>query len=83
MTYAEGDLKGLINQLDMEELTTKDSGTYVAKFIKEEYAEYMVCKKPQRLEEALYHPDRVRQRSEGMISYCSRRKDRFRKLEKE
>ena len=83
MTYAEGDLKGLINQLDMEELTTKDSGTFVANFIKEEYAEYMVSKKPQRLEEALYNPDRVRQRNEGMISYCSRRKDRFRKLEKE
>ena len=36
-----------------------------------------------RIEEAFYDPERCRKKGEGLISYISRRKDRFNKLHKE
>ena len=52
MQYASGDLKAIINELDIDELIAKDSGDKVIRLIEKEYAEYMVDKKPIRFEEA-------------------------------
>ena len=83
MNYAKGDLKRLLDNLDLEALTARESGETVFDFVKSEYSEYMVCKKPLRIEEVFYDPERCRKKGEGMVSYISRRKDRFNKLGKE
>ena len=83
MNYAKGDLRRLIDNLDLAQLTTKESGIETLKYIKAEYSEYIVCKKPLRIEEAFYDPERCRKKNEGLISYIARRKDRFNKLGKE
>ena len=83
MNYAKGDLKRLLDNLELAELTEKESGQKAFEYIKGEYSEYIVCKKPLRIEEAFYDPERCRKKGEGIISYISRRKDRFNKLQKE
>ena len=83
MNYAKGDLRRLLDNLDLEVLTIRDSGQTDFEYIKEEYSEYIVSKKPLRVEEAFYDPERCRKKGEGLISYISRRKDRFNKLQKE
>ena len=83
MNYAKGDLRRLIDNLDIAELTQKESGRKTLEYIKGEYSEYIVDKKPLRIEEAFYDPERCRKKSEGLISYIARRKDRFNKLGKE
>ena len=83
MNYAKGDLKRLLDNLELAELTEKESGQKAFDYIKGEYSEYIVCKKPLRIEEAFYDPERCRKKAEGLISYISRRKDRFNKLHKE
>ena len=83
MNYAKGDLRRLLDNLELTELTTKDSGQKTHDYIKGEYSEYIVSKKPLRIEEAFYDPDRCRKKGEGLISYIARRKDRFNKLKKE
>ena len=83
MNYAKGDLRRLLDNLDIEELTHQDSGQRTFDFVKGEYSEYIVSKKPLRVEEAFYDPERCRKKGEGFISYISRRKDRFNKLQKE
>ena len=42
MQYASGDWKAIINELDIDDLTAKDSGDRVIKLIEKEYAEYIV-----------------------------------------
>ena len=83
MQYAIGDLRALIDDLEIEDLTAKDSGESIIKMIKSEYAEYLVAKKPVRFEEAFYDEKWCRERGERMIAYCSRRRTRFAKLKKE
>jgi hypothetical protein len=53
MQYTRGDLRQLIDTLDLEELTREDSGDKTYEYIKREYSEYMVSKKPLRLEESV------------------------------
>ena len=83
MNYTKGDLRRLLDNLDMEQLTHQDSGEKTYNYIEKEYSEYIVSKKPLRVEEAFYDPDRCRKKGEGFISYIARRKDRFNKLQKE
>ena len=83
MRYAKGDLKRLLDTLDIDQLTAPESGQDTADFIKSEYSEYIVKKKNLRLEEALYDTDRLRKNGEGLVQYIARRKDRFNKLQKE
>ena len=83
MRFANGDLKRLLDTLDIEQLTGPDSGQETADFIKDEYSEFIVKKKNLRLEEALYDTDRLRKNGEGLVQYIARRKDRFNKLQKE
>ena len=42
MQYATGDLRALIDDLEIEDLTAKDSGENIIEMIKKEYAEYLV-----------------------------------------
>ena len=81
MHDSKGDLRALLDNLDIDELTTSDSGQVVLDYIKAEYSEYIVSKKPLRVEEAFYDHDRCRKKGEGLIPYIARRKDRFNKLQ--
>ena len=66
MNYAKGDLKRLLDNLELAELTEKESGQKAFDYIKGEYSEYIVCKKPLRIEEAFYDPERCRKKGEGI-----------------
>ena len=83
MHYAKGDLRRLLDNLELDELTSKESGQKTFDYVKSEYSEYIISKKPLRIEEAFYDNERCRKKGEGMITYISRRKDRFNKLHKE
>ena len=52
MNYAKGDLRQLLDNIELEELTTKDSGQKAFDYIKGEYSEYIVSKKPLRVEDS-------------------------------
>jgi hypothetical protein len=45
MNYAKGDLRRLLDNLELEELTTKESGQRAFDYIKGEYSEYIVSNK--------------------------------------
>ena len=67
--YASGDLKLIINELDVEALTADDGGQKVLDHVKEAFVEYMEKKLPKAMERALYAPDCRRQKGETMIQY--------------
>ena len=81
--YSTGDLKIVINELDIAELTSEDSGNGVLKHIQTSYAEYMEKKLPQAIENGIYDQDLPRKKSEGMRQYCLRRDKLFKKMAKE
>jgi len=81
--FANGDLKLIINELEIENLTADDSGQQVLKHILASYAEYMEKKLPQVIENGIYDKDVSRRRNEGMLPYCIRRDKLFKQLEKE
>ena len=81
--YSSGDLKHVINELEVEDLTADDSGTAVYKHIQNAYNEYLEKKLPQAIEAGLFDKDVARRRGEGMLPYCLRRDTLFKKLAKE
>ena len=83
MNYRKGDLRKLLDNFEIEDLTTKDSGQVAYDYIEAEYSQFIVSKKTLRIEEAFYDSDRCRKKGEGLVTYISRRKDRFHKLQKE
>jgi hypothetical protein len=80
MQYAAGELRQLLDNLDLEELTQEDSGMKTLEYIKKQYSEFIVAKKPVRIEEAFYDADRCRRRGEGLLTYITRRKRAFHKV---
>ena len=52
--YSHGDLKLIINELDVETLTSEDSGNIVFKHINKSYVEYLEKKLPKAIERALH-----------------------------
>jgi hypothetical protein len=81
--HATGDLKLVINELELHELCSEDSGSLVSKHIYEAYEEYMEKKLPQSIESGIYDKDVSRRRGEGMLQYCIRRDKLFKSLTKE
>ena len=69
--------------LDNDAITSQESGEKVLTLVKEAFSEFLDSKLPQRIEESFYNNDRFRKRDESMITYIARRKDRFKKLQKE
>ena len=80
--YASGDLKLIINELDVDALTADDGGQKVLDHVKEAFIEHMEKKLPKAMERALYAPDCRRQRGETMIQYVSRKKTLFTELDR-
>mgnify|MGYP003323956860 CR=1 FL=1 len=80
---ATGDLKEIINELEIEELTSDTSGMTVLKHIQQSYFEYLEKKLPQTIEAGIYDKNVSRRRCKGMLPYCTRRDTHFKKLAKE
>ena len=78
--YSHGDLKLIINELDVTTLTSEDSGNIVFKHVKNAYAEYLVKKLPQPIERALYDPAGHRSKGESMLQFISRKKTLLKRL---
>ena len=82
LQYTDGDLKVLINELDIGTLTSEDSGQRVFDHIKENYQEFIDKPMPQAIENAIFGSDVKRRRGEGMVMYCSRKNTLFKELER-
>ena len=74
LTYAQGDLKLLINELDIDTLTSESSGQTVFDHVKANYLEYLDKKMPKAIERLLFDPASKRQRNESMLQYISRKR---------
>ena len=74
LTYSQGDLKLLINELDIETLTSENSGQVVYEYVKTNYLEYLDKKMPKAIERLLFDPASKRQRNESMLQYISRKR---------
>ena len=69
LNSSSGDLKIIINELEIEELCADTSGEIVFKHIQASYAEYMEKKLPQAIELGIYDKDVSRRRNESMLQY--------------
>ena len=83
LNFATGDLKLIVNELEVEHLTSEDSGDIVLKHVQSSFAEYQEKKMPNAIEAAIYDKDTRRRRGEGMLQYCARRKTHFKELKKQ
>ena len=80
--YANGDLKVIINELEIEVLAAEDSGEQVLEHIQKNYFEYIDRKMPKAIEAALYSDKKSRKKGESMLQYVARKKTLFRELQK-
>ena len=62
--YSSGDLKTLINELSVDDLTSDESGLLVRKHVYNNYLEYLDKKLPKAMEKAIYEPTARRQKGE-------------------
>ena len=83
MHYSAGDLRAVIDELEIEDLTGEDGGTTVLKHIEQSYAEYKERKLPQAIEDSLFDNHLPRRAGESMLQYCHRRHTLFKHLKKE
>jgi len=83
LQFATADLKLIINELEIEDLTADTSGQIVLKHIQTSYAEYTEKKLPQAIENGIYDSAVQRKKGEGMLPYVLRRDKLFKKLAKE
>ena len=81
MQFAEGDLKTLINEKTIEELTGPESGQEVYDHIYESFSEYIQKPMPKALERALFSPETRRYKGEGMVTYIPRKETLYKELE--
>ena len=72
--YSHGDLKLIINELDVDTLTHETSGQTIFNHVKKAYAEYLAKKLPKAMEKSLFDPAGHRKRGESMLQYISRKK---------
>ena len=81
--YSSGDLKVIINELEVDVLCADDSGEVVLKHIQSQYMEYLEKKLPQKIEQCFFDRDLARKKGESMLQYCTRRNTLFKQLAKE
>ena len=80
--YACGDLKILINELDVDTLTHPDSGTIVYKHVYNNFKEHLNKKLPKALERAIWDEKGTRLRDETMLQYTSKKRSLLRELDR-
>ena len=74
LQFSHGDLKLVVNELDIDKLTHDDSGQLVYDHIKSTFLEYLEKRLPKAMERALFQPDCRRHKHETMLQYVSRKK---------
>ena len=75
-----GDLKILINELDVDTLTHPDSGTIVYKHVYNNFKEHLIKKLRKALERAIWDGKGIRLRDETMLQYTSKKRSLLREL---
>ena len=65
--YAAGDLKTLINELDVNQLTSPSNGQIVVKHITDSFKDYIEHKLPKAIERALFQQASQRSHTETMV----------------
>jgi hypothetical protein len=80
--YAYGDLKTLINELDVDVLTAPNGGENVFQHIQKTYQDYIHKKLPKAMERALFDDKGTRQRDESMFQYTSKKRTLLNELAK-
>eukprot|EP00971_Amphidinium_carterae_P220000 4367333-Amphidinium_carterae.1 len=78
---AKGDLKLIINELTLEELTATDGGEKVYQLINTTFEWALKRTLPRKLEACLYGSSGERQRGEGFLAYTARKLQQYRELE--
>ncbi len=82
MSYSTKDLRVIINELDIEQLTDEGSGDCVPKPVQNSYQEYMERKLPKALEEAVFKKSSQKQKNETFLQYVTRKNALPKQLEK-
>ena len=78
--YATGDLRMIINELEISILTSEDSDWRVLQHIQESYQEYLEKRLPKAMERALFSPEGRRGQKESMLQYVARKRTLFQEL---
>ena len=73
LQYAQADLKLVINELDLSELTAEDDGDKVLDHLREAYKHYIVQSLPRNFDAALYDKNCQRQHGESLLQYTTRK----------
>ena len=79
--YAAGDLKLIINELEVDELTDELSGEKVLAHVRSSDREFVDKRLPKAMEKALFEPDAKRRKDESMIEYVARKNVLLKELE--
>ena len=80
--YAVGDLKTIINELDIDTLCSEEGGDRVFQHIRESYSEYLEKELPKAMERALYAGECRRRKDESMLQYVARKRTLFAELDR-
>ena len=72
--HSNGDLKTIINELDIMVLTSENGGHMVFDHIQRSYQEYMDKQLPKAMERAMCSSEGRRHKNEGMIQYVARKR---------
>ena len=80
LNYAQGDLRLIINELDISVLTSEDGDRRVLDHVRESYQEYLEKRLPKAMERAIFSPEGRRGRSETMIQYVARKRTLLQEL---
>jgi hypothetical protein len=69
LNYTQADLKLVVDELDIEILTSEDGGEQVYRHIEKRYCHYLEKRMPRALERALYSAEGRRGRGETLLLY--------------
>ena len=72
LRYATGDLRLIVNELDIDVLTHEDGGDIVRDHIEKSFSEYLDKQFPKSIERCLFASDGRRQKGESMLQYIAR-----------
>ena len=74
MQHATGDLRLIINELDVTTLTDEQGDDKVRAHIRDAFQEYLEKQLPKAMERAIFDPASRRGKQESMLQYIARKK---------
>eukprot|EP00971_Amphidinium_carterae_P147531 2923798-Amphidinium_carterae.1 len=82
LSAAGGDLRTVIGELTVEQLTAEESAEHVINLVKKEYAYAVTKRLPAALEDALFSKAGRRRQGETLVSFTARKVQLLRELER-